>query len=209
MSTISPNAVTARPAPALPFWDRVVWNLKALVALALLAGAACVGWVGKERAGTPPVQSGVVPITSGSGYSSGVIISDGIVVTSHHGTRAGSVTAAWCSATVVASDPSVDLALLKVADLKGDSVPIAGPKDEVTGEAVMYGLPGGFGYKATRCSVDEKGKLTQDAIPGNSGGPLMKNGKLVGIVLTTRGVATAAQIRAFVTKAGYPWLVPN
>ncbi len=174
------------------------YSYPATLLLGAIAGCVITG-----RVGTPPAQPGVVPVTQLSSCGSGVIVGEELVLTCHHCTDQGGIAAAWLRATVIACDPAADLALLLVPGLKGPATRVAGVEDEDIGSAVRYGLPGGIGYKATRCRVDALGNLDETAYPGNSGGPLIKDGKVVGIVLTARTVATAKRIRAFLDKAGF------
>ena len=143
---------------------------------------------------------------------SGVIFSgDGYVLTNHH--VAANATKVWCTlsskeritATVVGSDPSTDIAVLKLntEELKNPDVPFAdlGNSDQLeVGQIVLaLGSPLGLSRSVSMgvvSSIDryfpDRGTMvspynlwiqTDAAInPGNSGGPLINlNGEVVGI----------------------------
>ncbi len=132
---------------------------------------------------------------------SGIILSDGYILTNHHVVAgADEVTIRLhdhrvLDAVLVGGDELSDLALLKVEDDDLNAVNI-GDSDELRiGEWVMaIGTPFGFDHSVTSGIVSAKGRtLSRDnyvpfiqtdvAInPGNSGGPLFNlDGELVGI----------------------------
>ncbi len=134
----------------------------------------------------------------GSGF---IISADGYILTNNHVVRDASEIVVRLNdrrelnATLVGSDPSSDLALLKV-DAKGLPTVNAGNSDQLeVGEwVVAIGSPFGFDYSVTAGIVSAIGRnlpnenyvpfiQTDVAInPGNSGGPLFNlRGEVVGI----------------------------
>jgi len=146
---------------------------------------------------------------SGSGF---VISSDGYLVTNHHVVdQATSVQAAFAGgnqfpATVIGTDPSTDIAILKVYD--GDLKPLQFADSDLLepGQiAIALGNPMGLQHSVTAGVVSatgrtlraKNGRLIDDVIqtdaalnPGNSGGPLVNSeGRVIGV--NTAVIATA------------------
>jgi serine protease Do len=143
-----------------------------------------------------------MPMVPFRGQGSGFIISsDGLLLTNAHVVReAKEVTVKLSdrrefSAKVLGSDPSTDIAVLRI-DAQGlPVVRLGDPKKLEVGDPVMaIGSPYGFEQTATSGIVSAKGRsLPNDAVvpfiqtdaavnPGNSGGPLFDaNGSVVGI----------------------------
>jgi S1-C subfamily serine protease len=138
---------------------------------------------------------------SGSGF---VISTDGYLVTNHHVIeQADSVKAAFADgnvypATLIGSDPSTDMAILKVYN--GDLKPLQfADSDQLQpGQiAIAIGNPMGLQYTVTAGVVSatgrtlraNNGRLIDDIIqtdaalnPGNSGGPLVNSeGRVIGV----------------------------
>ena len=138
---------------------------------------------------------------SGSGF---VISTDGYLVTNHHVIeQAVSVKAAFADgnvypATLIGSDPSTDIAILKVYN--GDLKPLQfADSDQLQpGQiAIAIGNPMGLQYTVTAGVVSatgrtlraNNGRLIDDIIqtdaalnPGNSGGPLVNSeGRVIGV----------------------------
>jgi putative serine protease PepD len=156
------------------------------------------------------VSPGVVFIAAGSGSGSGFVIdSDGSIVTNDHvvgDSQTVSVRFGEQSdpvdAKVVGTDPSTDLALVKVdpSDVKGGlkPLPLATSKNLEPGEpAIAIGSPFGLQGTVTSGIVSALGREIQspngfpisgvvqtDAAinPGNSGGPLLDgDGRVIGV----------------------------
>ncbi|NCT82731.1 MAG: Do family serine endopeptidase [Comamonadaceae bacterium] len=134
----------------------------------------------------------------GSGF---IISSDGLVLTNAHVVRdAKQVTVKLSdrrefSAQVLGSDPSTDIAVLKI-DAKGlPAVQLGDPRQLQVGDYVLaIGAPYGFEQTATQGIVSAKSRsLPGDSVvpfiqtdaavnPGNSGGPLFDaSGRVVGV----------------------------
>ena len=156
--------------------------------------------------------SGSNPYSSGTGVGSGFIVSaSGLILTNNHVvTGATSLTVTLSDsrqlpATVVTTDPTHDLALIKVsatgltAVTLGDSstvqvgqlaIAIGSPPGTFT-DSVTQGIVSGLnrsitvGDPATGAQEDLSGLIQTDAAinPGNSGGPLLDaSGNVVGII---------------------------
>ncbi|MFO1271865.1 MAG: Do family serine endopeptidase [Rubrivivax sp.] len=147
-------------------------------------------------------RRGPAPSVPFKGQGSGFIVSaDGLILTNAHVVReAKEVTVKLSdrrefSAKVLGSDPTTDIAVLKI-DAKGlPVVRLGDPKKLEVGDPVMaIGAPYGFEQTATSGIVSAKGRsLPGDAVvpfiqtdaavnPGNSGGPLFDGtGAVVGI----------------------------
>lgn len=134
----------------------------------------------------------------GSGF---IVSSDGLILTNAHVVRdAKQVTVKLSDrreypAKVLGSDPSTDIAVLKV-DAKGlPTVVLGDPKAVQVGDWVLaIGAPYGFEQSATQGIVSAKGRslpgdsyvpfIQTDAAvnPGNSGGPLFDSaGRVIGV----------------------------
>lgn len=186
------------------------------------------------------VRDTVVAISTqqngGSGSGSGVVIStDGYVLTNHHvisGARAINVTLAdgrIFAADVVGTDPTTDLAVVKLANAPSDlEVATMGSSDSLSvGQSIVaVGNPLGLSSTVTTgivsaldrpvTTVDEgAGELVvTNAIqvdaainPGNSGGPLFNlNGEVVGI---TSSIASLAQGSGQTGSIGLGFAIPS
>jgi S1-C subfamily serine protease len=138
---------------------------------------------------------------SGSGF---VISTDGYLVTNHHVIeQAVSVKAAFAdgniySATLMGSDPSTDMAILKVYNGELKPLQFADSDQLQPGQiAIAIGNPMGLQYTVTAGVVSatgrtlraNNGRLIDDIIqtdaalnPGNSGGPLVNSeGRVIGV----------------------------
>ena len=142
----------------------------------------------------------------------GFVVAPGYVITNAH-VVSGS-TRQWVnqvkdySATVVAFDPSLDVAILHVPDLHDKTLSRA--SDEVSRGAVgaVLGFPGGGPLTGVKAAVGQtidavgrdiygRGDITRrmyelqaHIVPGNSGGPfVLKNGEVAGLVFAS-SVAT-------------------
>lgn len=142
-----------------------------------------------------------VPEQKREAQGSGIILSDGYIVTNHHVVAgADEITVRLhdhriLDAILVGGDELSDLALLKVEDEDLNAVEIGNSDELRIGEWVMaIGTPFGFDHSVTSGIVSAKGRTlsrenyvpfiqTDVAInPGNSGGPLFNlEGELVGI----------------------------
>jgi S1-C subfamily serine protease len=162
-----------------------------------------------------------VPTTgAGSGF---IVSSDGLILTNNHvvmDSKSLTVTlddSRELAATVVATDPTHDLALIKVTATGltpvtlGDSgaiqvgqlaIAIGSPLGTFT-DSVTQGIVSGLnrdisiGDRTSQFSEDLKGLIQTDAAinPGNSGGPLLDvNGSVVGIITAS---ASSAQDMGF------------
>lgn len=161
-----------------------------------------------------------------NGEGSGVIISsDGYIVTNNHVVEGGEIIDVTVedreySAQVIGTDPSTDLALLKIEETNLEYVDFADSDDVQVGEwVVAIGSP--FGYlnsTVTAGIVSAKGRdiniikgyeaieefIQTDAVinPGNSGGALVDtDGNLIGI---NTAIATPTGV-----YAGYSFAVPS
>jgi S1-C subfamily serine protease len=163
---------------------------------------------------------------SGSGF---VISSDGYLITNHHVIEAAiSIHAVFAdglelAATLVGSDPSTDIAVLKVYD--GELKPMQFANSdllEVGQIAIAIGNPLGLQHTVTAGVVSAmgrslragNGRLIDDVIqtdaalnPGNSGGPLVNSeGKVIGVntavIASTQGLCFAVSSNLAADIAG-------
>jgi S1-C subfamily serine protease len=165
----------------------------------------------------------------GQGAGSGFVIApDGYIVTNHHVIeKARDVTAVFTDgrelvARVVGSDPSTDLALLRVAE--GGLVPVEIGKSESlrVGQLVIaIGNPLGFQSTVSTGVVSalgrslrgQSGRLIENIIqtdvplnPGNSGGPLVDSrGRVVGV--NTAMIRMAQGLCFAIPSATMTWVV--
>ncbi|MEO8413915.1 MAG: trypsin-like peptidase domain-containing protein [Ginsengibacter sp.] len=155
---------------------------------------------------------------SGSGF---VISTDGYIVTNHHVIEnALSIKAAFAdgielNATLVGTDPSTDIAVIKVYD--GDLKPLQFDNSDMLepGQvAIAIGNPMGLQHTVTAGVVSalgrtlraNNGRLIDDVIqtdaalnPGNSGGPLVNSaGRVIGV---NTAVIAAAQGLCFAVSS--------
>lgn len=151
---------------------------------------------------------------------SGFVVASGYVVTNAH-VVAGDVET-WVQlpeqlpATVVAFDPDLDLAVLRVDGLDGDPLHLVGQELDRGAAGAVLGFPGGGGFDAEPAAVlrpltatgrDIYGKdavernvyeLQTSVHPGNSGGPFaLPDGRVAGVVFaastTDEGVGYAIE----------------
>ncbi len=158
----------------------------------------------------PAKEPGIVKLV-GDKQGSGVVLyreigpggEDHIILTANHVMPNDTTTIDGATATIIARDTDADLALVRVKLPKQRQMHWYPPKwlDPV-GKARLFGFPGGT-YTSQDCTVDEKGDLSCKVEAGGSGGPLFKDGYVVGILTRYHGVATAPQIRAFLGKHNY------
>ncbi|WP_297798729.1 Do family serine endopeptidase [Arenimonas sp. GDDSR-1] len=167
---------------------------------------------GQPMPGQPGPQG---PRGGGTSYGSGFIISaDGYVLTNHHVIEGMNKLVVHLAdrrqlpAKLVGSDPSTDVAVLKI-DAKGLSTLAIGDSDAVKpGQwVVAIGSPFGFDYSVTAGIVSALGRPSVDGsqryVPfiqtdvainrGNSGGPL----------LNTRGQVVGINSQIFSNSGGY------
>lgn len=163
------------------------------------------------QANVERVGGAVVLIQSPTGLGSGFIVqSDGYVVTNHHvvaGETELSVTRFVRDGSglervrhqrvrIVASDPYVDLALLKIEDTDGavplPTVPVGDSQGLAEGQGVFaIGSPLGLDRTVSQGIVSSRNRLVDGLLyiqtttqinPGNSGGPLFNlRGEVVGV----------------------------
>jgi len=188
---------------------------------------------------TPSVVTVAAPVNGGTAEGSGVVVrTDGLVITNNHvvSGAAGTIRVAFSDgrvapATVVGTDTTHDLALLKVSLTGltplslGDSTSL-----QVGDEVFAVGNPLGLGtsvsegivsalnrsLSATRDQDGQSGLIQTDAAvnEGNSGGALINDaGQLIGITnaIATSGTSSgnlgvafaipAVQVRAFLDQA--------
>lgn len=176
---------------------------------------------------TPECSTGV----SGSGF----IVAPQVVLTNAHvvaGVRQPLVRVrssdASLPATVVAFDPALDVAVLRVPGLQGDGLRFSSTPAGTGDDAVIAGFPGGGPFEAApariRALVDAVGDdiygqagvsrevyiLRGRVLPGDSGGPLLDpDGRALGMVFGSGevsddvGYALAAdELRPFLEKLG-------
>jgi serine protease Do len=148
------------------------------------------------------VSPAVVSVTRQGGMGSGVIIrKDGVIVTNNHVVGDASEVRVKLAdgrrlvGKVLGTDPSVDVAIVKV---DGSDLPVAPMADsdrlEVGQSAIAIGNPLGFERTVTRGVVSAVNRTVGDSEldgliqtdasinPGNSGGPLIdSSGRVIGI----------------------------
>ncbi len=161
-------------------------------------------------------------IVQQSGFGSGFVISsDGLIVTNHHVIdKAIAIEASFAdglelNASLIGSDPSTDLAILKV--YSGDMRPLQFADSDLLepGQiAIAIGNPMGLQHTVTTGVVSatgrtlraNNGRLIDDIIqtdaalnPGNSGGPLVNSsGKVIGV---NTAVVSSAQGLCFAVSS--------
>lgn len=179
---LEPRLKTDQPLPDLGDFAPVVANVKPSVVM--IEGEGCGG------------------IIEGSGFvaeSSLVATNAHVVAGVTHPTVLDS--RGQHRTTVIAYDPELDLAILRVDNLAGKPLALSGGTVKNNTEAVVLGYPGGGGFDAAPALVLEsftatgrniynQGKterniysIKADVRQGNSGGPLIdKNGAVIGLV---------------------------
>ena len=143
------------------------------------------------------------PITSGTG--SGFAINSNLIITNRHVVERNTLFLAvnenidsqYIELEVVYEDPHLDLAILK-SNEKLKACAIDRKIYDIGDEVVAYGYPQpkyqGLSLKATKGIISSRKGYQDDAKeyqidaaiqPGNSGGPLAKGDKIIGIVVAT------------------------
>lgn len=210
-------------------------SLPEVVAAKSLPSVVCIyvyqeqnayGWFGQESAGEQM-----------SGLGSGVILSeDGYVITNYHviegeSSLKVSVNNEQYDAEVVGTDPSSDLAVIKINGAEGlTPIEVGSSSDLVVGEWVMtvgapYGMEQSVGAgivsAVSRSSASlqdtDGGAIYANLIqtdapinPGNSGGALVdKNGKLVGINTLTASYSGSNSGVGFAIPSDYAVSIAN
>jgi S1-C subfamily serine protease len=165
----------------------------------------------------------------GQGAGSGFVIApDGFIVTNHHVVeKAGNVAVVFTdgrelAARVVGSDPSTDIALLRVAE--GGLVPVdIGRSDHLRVGQLVIAIGNPLGFQSTvstgvvsalgRSLRGQSGRLIENIIqtdvalnPGNSGGPLVDSrGRVVGV--NTAMIRMAQGLCFAIPSATMTWVV--
>jgi S1-C subfamily serine protease len=149
------------------------------------------------------LSNSIVLIKTRAGIGSGFYIKPNYILTNQHvvgnspivkiSKKDGSNT----SGVVMAYDESLDLALVAVPELNGTPLQLSSKRPQ-TGENVLaYGHPKGYQYSVSKGIVSSERKLPVKAAaltkmvtyvqsdvamsPGNSGGPLLQNGTVIGV----------------------------
>jgi putative serine protease PepD len=193
----------------------VVSSLSSSTTAGTPAANSTAGSVSTVAANGLPV---VVQISNSQGLGSGVIISsDGLILTNNHVVATGGAftvtfnNGSKAQATVVGTDPSTDLAVVKAQGVSGLKTATFGDSSQVKvgDQVVAIGSPeglqgtvttgivsalnrtvtasdnqGGSPYAPNNSATTYKGAIQTDASinPGNSGGPLFNlQGQVVGI----------------------------
>lgn len=193
-------------------------------------------WTATAAAASASVVSIEVDAARGQAEGSGVVLDTaGHIVTNHHVIASSGPTRIWVTlsdrrryqATVVASDPGTDLAVLQLADPPSNLVPItfADVSGLKVGQPVMaLGNPLGLSETVTTgiiSALDRPVVTTQETStqvvtnaiqtnaainPGNSGGALVNaNGELIGI---TSSIATLGNSQAQSGNLGIGFAIP-
>lgn len=154
---------------------------------------------------------------------SGFVVSPGYVITNAH--VVGGSTRQWVhqgkdfTATVVAFDPALDVAILHVPDLNDKPLVLAAGEATRGAVGAVLGFPGGgplSGVKAAvRQAIDAvgrdiygRGEITRrmyevqaQILPGNSGGPfVLSDGKVAGLVFASSVASNQVGYAMVVTK---------
>lgn len=158
------------------------------------------------REGTPEESSYRIRSASGGGYSlgSGTGIGHRVIITNSHvvGHVAGGLVNYWCSYTntsgvgfVVSVDRTNDLALVVTKDeISCVKIGVLDPSKPATRLSYGGGSPG----KLVAITTQAKGgpvnsmKFTLPSIPGDSGGGIHQDGKLVAVLHSTDSVDPGA-----------------
>jgi serine protease Do len=168
-----------------------------------------------------PLQGGMRPQSSGSGV---IISKDGYIATNNHVVKGAEKVEVTLedkrsyTATVIGTDPTTDLALLKIEEAELPFLPFGNSSDVLVGEWVLaVGNPFNLTSTVTAGIVSAKGRslnllneefaiesfIQTDAAvnPGNSGGALINTaGQLIGI-----NTAIASETGSF---SGYSFAIP-
>ncbi len=142
----------------------------------------------------------VVVIETDKGFASGFVIKpDGIIVTNHHVVADATAMAVklasgevYRNVYLLGSDPTDDLAFLKIEAVDLPTIPLGNSNDVQVGEEVLLvGAPQGLEQTVSNglisgIRLDEGVRVLQTsaaASPGSSGGPLLnRNGEAVGVM---------------------------
>ena len=201
-------------------------SLPSVVCIYVYQQQESYGWFGQQTSGEQM-----------AGLGSGVILSeDGYVITNYHviegeSSLKVSVNNGQYDAEVVGTDPSSDLAVIKINGAEGlTPIEVGSSSDLVVGEWVMtvgapYGMEQSVGSgivsAVSRSSAalqdTEGGALYANMIqtdapinPGNSGGALVdKNGKLVGINTLTASYSGSNSGVGFAIPSDYAVAIAN
>ena len=201
-------------------------SLPSVVCIYVYQQQESYGWFGQQTSGEQM-----------TGLGSGVILSeDGYVITNYHviegeSSLKVSVNNGQYDAEVVGTDPSSDLAVIKINGAEGlTPIEVGSSSDLVVGEWVMtvgapYGMEQSVGSgivsAVSRSSAAlqdaEGGALYANMIqtdapinPGNSGGALVdKNGKLVGINTLTASYSGSNSGVGFAIPSDYAVAIAN
>jgi hypothetical protein len=169
--------------------------------IVLLAAASAI------QAHEPPF----VLIRSDGKQGSGVVLyreygPDGVrhvILTANHVVPDDNATIDGATGKVVARDKDSDLAIVRIELPKTREILWYPPKwMKMAGKAKLHGFPGGE-YEVKDCTVDANGDLDCKVRGGGSGGPLMNDGYVVGILTRYHGVATSKQIHDFLGKHNF------
>jgi serine protease Do len=154
------------------------------------------------------LKNSIVVISTRSGIGTGFYIYPEYILTNYHVTngtpivKISSKSGESTSGVVVAFDKELDLALIASPQLKGTQLHLLDSSAKVGEEVKAYGHPKGYTYSVSRGIVSSNralpigsgalnrtSKFVQSDValsPGNSGGPLMQNGSVVGVATWKR-----------------------
>lgn len=195
-------------------------------------------WASTVETIGPSTVAVSVEASNGQSQGTGVVLDkNGHIVTNNHvvvGARRIAVSLAdgrTFSASVVGTDPSTDIAVIRIDNPPSDLQPaeFANSSDVEVGQEVMaVGTPLGFANTATTGIISalnrpvmarEDGTAPEDAAfisaiqtdasinPGNSGGPLVnRDGKVIGI---NSSIASTARDRANAGSIGLGFAIPS
>ncbi len=168
-------------------------------------------------------------LLEGSGF---VLSPERVMTNAHVVAGADTVTVAangaTINATVVSYDPSVDIAILAVPNLRAQPLAFADDPAKTATDAIVMGYPGGGDFAATPARIRETIQLSGPDIyrsttvnrevytvratveQGNSGGPMVDlNGRVLGVVFgaavddnDTGFVLTAKEVSSQLSKIG-------
>ena len=149
------------------------------------------------------LSNSIVLIKTRTGIGSGFYIKPNYILTNQHvvgsspivkiSKKDGSTT----SGVVMAYDESLDLALVAVPELNGTPLQLKSKRPQIGENVLAYGHPKGYQYSVSKGIVSSERKLpvrsaaltkmvtyVQSDVamsPGNSGGPLLQNGAVIGV----------------------------